>query len=207
MIYYVIPAREGSKGLPGKNRLLFEYTANIIPKDLAENVIVTTDDNEIIKKALDYGFIVIERSKKLSSDTASMKDVLIDVRSEMGLKDEDIIVMLYLTYPERTWKDVCNALKFYDYHRGLSLLCKKRIKTNPFLCLYENGFRGKQVIKHNLHRRQDYHPIFELSHFIFISDAWNLDNLNLNLYNEDTIFFQIKDCVDVDNFADLKEVI
>jgi len=43
MIWYVIPAREGSKGLPSKNRLLFNFTAETV-KSVNQDVIVTTDD-------------------------------------------------------------------------------------------------------------------------------------------------------------------
>ena len=38
----VIPAREGSKGLPHKNRKLFKYTADIIPEELRSKLIHPT---------------------------------------------------------------------------------------------------------------------------------------------------------------------
>ena len=38
-IKYLIPARKGSKGLPGKNRLLFDETANLLKgKDVLARV-------------------------------------------------------------------------------------------------------------------------------------------------------------------------
>ena len=46
--WFVIPARKGSKGLPGKNRILLKYTIDTIPKDYHKKVIVSTDDIEII---------------------------------------------------------------------------------------------------------------------------------------------------------------
>ena len=47
----IIPARSGSKGLPGKNRKLFDFTASIIPEDFIADTFVLTDDPEIY----DYG--------------------------------------------------------------------------------------------------------------------------------------------------------
>ena len=204
MIFYVIPARKGSKGLPYKNRKLFDYTASIIPEDCTSQVIVTTDDEQILHNALEYGFMTTARPEKLSNDTASMKDVLLHVRDEFKLNPDDIVVLLYLTYPERTWGDVLDAFEYFDENRGLSLLCKKEVKSNPFLCMYEDGLHGKQIISHNLYRRQDYDAVFELSHFIFISEVWNLENLNNNLYNDDTIYFPIRDVHDIDYISDFR---
>ena len=52
MIYYVIPARKGSKGLPFKNRKLFDITAKTIPDDAKPHTIVSTDDEHISELAL-----------------------------------------------------------------------------------------------------------------------------------------------------------
>ena len=46
----IIPARKGSKGLPGKNRLLLEHTISKIPEIYKKDVIVTTDDESIIEQ-------------------------------------------------------------------------------------------------------------------------------------------------------------
>ena len=48
----VIPARKGSKGVPFKNRKLLNHTLKIIPEFLKKDIIITTDDEEIIKKIL-----------------------------------------------------------------------------------------------------------------------------------------------------------
>lgn len=198
MIKYVIPARKGSKGLAGKNRLLFDYTKSIIPREASSSVYVTTDDDVISYMA--SCFNVHTRDEKLSDDNASMKDVLLDVLT--GIDDTDIIVMLYLTYPERTWADVTRALHLFFYEGAKSLLCKKDVVTNPYLCMMEKGLCGEQVIEHNLYRRQDYRKCFEISHFIFIAQAQEIQLLNNNLYNDETMFMHIDNKIDVDTFED-----
>jgi CMP-N-acetylneuraminic acid synthetase len=196
----IIPAREGSKGFPEKNRKLFKETAKIIPREFYDNTYVTSDDDEILSMAKNKRFVPYRRRDELSNDTASMKPVLIDVARSEGFLSEEIIIMLYLTYPERTWEDVQKAYSFYIESEVRSMLCKKKWKgTHPALCMFADGeSRGKQLFKHNLYRRQDYPPIFEISHFIFIGHVGELQNLNLNLYNDDTIFYPIADPIDVD---------
>ena len=201
----VIPARLGSKGFPLKNRQLFKYTADSIPKEKATDVWVTTDDPEIKGLSLDYGFNVIDRPDSLSTDAASIRDVMFHAISEIGAQPNDLIAMLYLTYPQRTWDDVQNALDYFlnFYQAGItrSLLCKKETKVHPYLHLYEHGLDGifgRPIVQHDLYRRQDYPRCFEISHFISIFRASELVFLNKNLYCDSTVFYPIEDKVDVD---------
>ena len=200
MIYYVIPARQGSKGMPLKNRRLFHFTSSTIPSDEWENTILTTDDRFIMRVGSQFN--IIERSDKLSGDTASTKDVLLDVIRKEGMKRDDIIVMLYLTYPERTWGDIQKGIDLFIAKEAKSMLCKKDIKTNPYLCIHADG---SQVVKHNLYRRQDYPEVFEISHFLFIANVGEIKNLNNNLYNKNTVYMHIPDKVDVDTEQDYME--
>jgi CMP-N-acetylneuraminic acid synthetase len=198
----LIPAREGSKGFPHKNRKLFKYAADVIPVEVREKVYVTTDDTVIMEMAKEVGFNVIVRPTKIANDTASMKDVVLHALGEMNASEEELIAVLYLTYPERRWVDVMEAAAFYFMMEPAmpvsSLLCKKEVKSNPFLCMYDLGHRGKQIIKHDLYRRQDYPNCFELSHFIVLLRPKNIDNLNNNLYDSETLFWSIEDKIDVD---------
>ena len=195
----IIPARLGSKGLPFKNRKLFKYTANSIPFALREEVWVTTDDLEIIELARSYEFNVIERPAELAQDTTSTKEVLIHALEKIGpCFDEDILV-LYLTYPQRAWKDVTRALAFkknFDFSVN-SMLCKTEC-SNPYLMMFEKGPFGTQVISHDIYRRQDYTLCFEISHFIIFFKANYINNLNSNLYSNTTVFYKIDRAVDVD---------
>lgn len=209
----IIPARFGSKGFPLKNRELFKYTADSIPKSRASQVWVTTDDDVIKLTASQYGFGVIERPGELATDTASIRDVMVHSVESIGCSSHDLITMLYLTYPQRTWQHVLNAHRFFIKHHDMgitkSLLCRKEIQTSPFLYLEESGAKGlfgKQLRKHDLYRRQDYPTCFEISHFISMFTVGELYKLNNNLYNKSTVFYKIPDMVDVDYLTDLKKL-
>ena len=62
-----------------------------------------------------------------------------------------------------------------------SLLCGQDVKSHPYLCLYKSGFRGNQLIKHDLYRRQDYPEVFELSHYVGCCYVSELKKLNYNV--------------------------
>ena len=199
----IIPARKGSKGLPGKNAILIKHTLSTIPNYVKDNVIITTNDGKVIDQSV--GYKILLRNAKLSGDEISTKDVLLDVMQKYNIVDEEIVMMLYLTYPERTWTDIEAALNFFLDNNAKSLLCRVEPKSHPYLCMFsENDNKGSQIVEHNLYRRQDYPECFELSHFICIFRANELEKLNKNLYNKDTIFYKIKRPVDVDTKEDLK---
>jgi CMP-N-acetylneuraminic acid synthetase len=200
MIYYVIPARKGSKGFPGKNRVLLPYTLNSLPNQVKDQIIITTDDEEIRPE----GVNILIRDKELSHDFVSMKSVLLDVVDKYNIKQDDKIIMLYLTYPARAIEEIENCVLFYGMRNARSLLCRKKVKSNPFLCMYKNGDKGQQIINHDLYRRQDYPEVFEICHYVFISHASEIEKLNNNLYNENTVFFPIGDTVDVDTEEDFE---
>lgn len=203
----IIPARKNSKGLPFKNRKLLIHTLDKIPKDKLKDVVISSDDDFILEQAKNFSkdIFLLKRNEDLAKDTTSTKSVLKDVIDICGINDQETILMLYLTYPERTWKDIESAILFFSSHNSNSLLCKKEVQTHPFLMLYElEDNKGKQLVNHNLYRRQDYPKCFEISHFICIFKAKEIKNLNENLYNDNTIYFPINNVIDVDYQKDLE---
>ena len=201
--WFVIPARSNSKGLPLKNQKLFKYTINTIPDKLHNNIIVSTDDLTILEKCNNIGLNTIKRREELSQDHVSIKDVLIDVVKQKKILDDDDIIMLYLTYPQRNFEDIKNAYEFYKSQNADSMLCRLPVRSNPFLCYYElDDHKGKKIIEHNLYRRQDYPPCFEASHFIAITKARKLLELDSNLYSENTVFYPIDTIIDIDTLND-----
>jgi len=200
--YYVIPARKGSKGFPLKNRKLISYTLKIIPST-GSSVVITSDDEEILAMGKERGYQLIDRDPELSNDTASVKDVLLDVVKQIQMNENDIIIMLYLTYAQRKKIDIEMAMDFFKSNGAKSLLCQTEAKSHPYLCMIDDGKnKGMQFIPHNEYRRQSYPKAFKISHSIFIAYAGEIQNLNLNLYNEDTIFFPVIDWIDVDTEED-----
>jgi len=199
----LIPARRNSKGMPFKNRKLFKYTADSIPKKYRSLVHVFTDDQVIQMQALAQNFKSVSRSSASAADTATTKDMMEEFCSKIQLDDEPVL-MLYLTYPQREWRDVERAVNLFQHNQLSSLLCKKQVKQSPYLMMFDVGAgKGVQVIKHDFSRRQDYRKCFEISHYISIILPSALVKLNTNLYNSETYFMDVDDVLDVDTQKDL----
>jgi CMP-N-acetylneuraminic acid synthetase len=204
--FFIIPARRDSKGLPFKNRKLLDYTINNIPIELHEKTIVTTNDEKIIEKISATNINVLRRDEQLCLDDISIKDVMLDVVKKFQMKSNDTIVMLYLTSPDRKFRDIKKILDYYYERKIKTLTCCVEPKTHPYLVLFKKeNQKGEQVVKHDLYRRQDYPECFEIRHFVCIFQVDEIQKLNSNMYNENTIFYKIDSDIDVDHENDLKE--
>lgn len=89
----VIPARGGSKGLPGKNvRLLcgkpmITWTIEAARQASAiDQVFVSTDDDEIENISRRFGAEVVRRPKELSGDRASSESALLHTLDTLGIR-------------------------------------------------------------------------------------------------------------------------
>jgi N-acylneuraminate cytidylyltransferase len=101
----IVPARGGSKGIPGKNlkrvggvSLLERAVASALAASCIERVIVSTDDDVISTAALAAGAEVIRRPPELAGDTASSEAALLHVIEKLGEAPE-VIVFVQVTSP------------------------------------------------------------------------------------------------------------
>ena len=198
--YILIPARKGSKGLPFKNRKLFDYTANIIPEELRNKVFVSTDDNFIKDRTKYFNFNVIDRPDSISTDETSMKEVLEHFIETENILDSSVIILLFLTYPDRTWDNVKDIYSYFLNKKTTSLICCEEVKTHPYLCFYEkeNG-KAEQLINHNLYRRQDYPKCVIQSFFFSCYRVSIINELHDLLFEKDTIFYKLNNNkIDID---------
>lgn len=198
----IIPARGGSKGLPGKNKTLLPCTLSIIPSQY--EVHVSTDDLSIAEVCNFWGVRIHSRSADTATDKASVLGCLKEWMGSINASPDELVLMLYLTYPQRTWREIQEGLRFMEECEASSLLCRYEPTDHPYLCFKKQGDQGVPVVDHTLYRRQDYPRCFVVSHYITAFKAGELDNLGLNLYNKDTVFFPISKPIDVDTKQDLQ---
>ena len=106
MVLGLIPARGGSKGVPGKNikvicgKPLIVWTIeSALQSALLDKVVVTTDSEEIAEIARNAGAEIRMRPKELATDTASTQDVMLHA---LKYDQADIVVLLQPTSPYRT---------------------------------------------------------------------------------------------------------
>src|SRR5687768_13013015 len=123
-IVAIIPARGGSKRLPGKNikqlcgNPLIYYSITVAKlSQYVDRVIVSTDDNLIANISLNLGAEVIRRPETLSTDTAKTASALKHVLSELTKENyiPDCVITLQTTNPLRPLKILEDSIeKFYS---------------------------------------------------------------------------------------------
>lgn len=120
----IIPARGGSKGLPGKNirplqgKPLIAYTIECaLNSKYIDHVVVSTDSQEIADISLQYGAEVpFLRPDYLATDTAMAVDnylYFIDKLSDLYHSPVNDIVVLQPTSPLRLPEDIDAAIEMY----------------------------------------------------------------------------------------------
>jgi CMP-N,N'-diacetyllegionaminic acid synthase len=120
-ILALIPARAGSKGLPGKNirplmgkPLIAWSIENVLGSQYVDRIVVSTDSPAIAAIARKHGADVpFLRPKELSTDKASTIDAIshaVDYFKEKG-EDFDYIALLEPTSPLRNKDDIDKAIK------------------------------------------------------------------------------------------------
>jgi CMP-N,N'-diacetyllegionaminic acid synthase len=184
-ILYIIPARGGSKGIPGKNIKLLSgipliaYAINIA-KELApiDDICVSTDDDEIAKVAADFGVPpVFLRPHYLATDHASSYDVFIhaiNFYENLG-RNYDAIVVLQPTSPLRTLQHVKDAINIYNEKFDM-IVSVKETSSNPYYVLFEENLEGflYKSKNGNFTRRQDCPKVYEYNGAIYVI---NVDSL------------------------------
>lgn len=123
----VIPARGGSKRLPGKNirhmagKPLIAWSIGEANKSKLNMVIVSTDDEKIATVAKDWGGDVpFMRPKELATDEAKSVDVMIHAAQwcDDHLERPDYVFLLQPTSPTRTRVDIDIAIVMLEKNRN-----------------------------------------------------------------------------------------
>jgi len=197
---FLIPARRGSKGYPLKNRALFDATAMTIPPELSERVFVSTNDESIKYSAMKYGFKVVHRPESISADESSLKDTLRHFIDTEDISDNLVVILLYLTYPERTWDDIDKIYTHFLGSTSESMICCEEVVDHPYLSFYEKeDGKAKLVVDHKKYRRQDYPKCVKQSMFFACYKPAVVDDLHDLLFEKNTIFYKLPNRkIDVD---------
>eukprot|EP00831_Metopus_contortus_P066154 TRINITY_DN59033_c0_g1_i1.p3 TRINITY_DN59033_c0_g1~~TRINITY_DN59033_c0_g1_i1.p3 ORF type:complete len:201 (-),score=47.51 TRINITY_DN59033_c0_g1_i1:21-623(-) len=122
----LVPARAGSKGLPGKNikpfcgkPLLLWSVEHGLASSYVDSVVVSTDSREFAEIAKKGGAEVpFIRPEHLASDTAASIDVMLHTVDFLEARGDlyDILVLLEPTSPLRKPEDIDKALEVLCSH-------------------------------------------------------------------------------------------
>ena len=175
----LIPARGGSKGVPGKNiarvggvPLVARAVGAALAAGNVDRVYVTTDDASIAAAARDAGAEAIERPAQLAGDTASSEAALLhalEVLEGQGVRPRAVVFM-QATSPFVEGADIRAAVqRVLD---GDEDVVFSAIETYAFL--WRKGDAGAEGVNHDHSfrpRRQDREPHFQETGAFYVMDA------------------------------------
>lgn len=202
-VLFIIPARGGSKGLPGKNikpllgKPLLAWSVEVALKAsqklAGSKVIVSTDSREIADIAAAYGAEVpFMRPAELASDTASSIDVImhaIHFYENNGITFSHV-AMIEPTSPQRSAEDLLKALDQLDAKSGAESIvgvCRTESCHPLFLTKLQNGFLVPYENKEfKVYRRQDIDEVFFFEGSLYISKTESIKERK-SFYHEKTL--------------------
>lgn len=214
-ILYLIPARAGSKGLPGKNvkilgdKPLIAHTIDFALKNIKEEdeLCISSNDAEVLDIAkslrIDVPFV---RPEELASDTANSYDVIMHAIKyyEDNNKCFDLVLLLQPTSPFRSQDDFDTLIQSYDDEVEMVVSVKKA-KENPYFTLFEeneSGFLDKSK-KGDFQRRQDCPDIFAFNGSMYLLKVSALKNRSINEFKKiKKIVMPEERSIDIDTMAD-----
>lgn len=191
----IIPARGGSKGVPGKNikllggKPLIQYTIEAALEITdKENIIISTDCEQIKAVVENLGISILGlRPKELASDSTGTYEVLLYEIAQLEKQNRifESFILLQPTSPFRTGKHILEALNLYNNDLDM-LVSVKETKANPYYVLREEDNSGFLVPSKmaSAIRRQDVPTVWELNGAIYIINTATLKEKTISKFTK-----------------------
>ena len=179
-IFAFIFARGGSKGLPKKNTKilggipLIAHSITLANKiEEINEVFVSSDSEEILGLANDYGAKTILRPKELATDEApewlAWRHAIQEINSEYG--DFDFFLSLPSTAPLRQISDVKECLSVMDEDTDMVITVTPSSRSPHFNMIYREDSGESKIIlgDSNPTRRQDVPIAYDMTTVAYLS--------------------------------------
>ncbi|MHB9002827.1 MAG: acylneuraminate cytidylyltransferase family protein [Coriobacteriia bacterium] len=213
----VLPARAGSRQLPGKNmrslagRPLIQYafeTARACPE--IDRIIVSTDSDEVADLARSMGLDVpFRRPAALAEDHVGTVDVLLhtmDYVEQEGMR-YDVLVLMHATAPLCDVGDVTSCIRMLGDTSAGSVFSVTPAQRNPYFNMIEMLPDGTVHLckEGSFATRQDAPAVYELNSAVY---AWRWEMLRerkaVILSNSKVHIMPRERSVDIDDEIDLE---
>jgi len=210
----VILARGGSKRLLKKNLknlngkpLVAHTILSALKCKYLDEIIVSSDDKEILKVSKKYGANIMERPKYLANDKAKSFNTLKHVIENTSTFD--YVILLQPTSPLRNEKHINDAINLLEKKNADAIISVCKVEHKPLWSnvLPKNGsmknFLNKKILKK---RSQDLKNYYRLNGAIYICKInCFLKEKSFFLKNNIYAFEMLKeDSVDIDTEFDFK---
>lgn len=211
----IIPARSGSKRVPGKNTKILDGKPLIAHTILAaqasqcsNEIMVSTDSEEIAQVARSYGASVPWlRPDNLAEDSSDVIHAVIDlIQRYKSLNQEfDSIILLQPTSPFRKSDTIRKALELHkSTGQSVVSVSLSSLKHSWYKTLDKNMNLLKTKIFNEEHLTQESPELYMLNGSIYISSVEQILT-NQSFYSEPTKAFiidSLRECIDIDTFYD-----
>lgn len=218
----IVPARGGSKGVPGKNiidvcgRPLISYsieTGNrLVEMGGLARCVVSTDSKDIAAVARQWGGDVpFMRPNELASDTAKAISYVLhalDTLAKIG-ENYDAVMLLQPTSPIRDCVAIRDAVVRFAAEGADSLISCYREDYINDLVMYDDCGDGYLQPKNPLHnkgvRRQEHGAVYVRNGALYVTSTDYLRRTGQLVSNRPMLLEMRKfDSIDVDSFDDLE---
>lgn len=192
---YIIPARGGSKGIPGKNikplggKPLIAYTIEAARGAGAPDsrIIVSTDDGRIAAVARGCGLATdYMRPAALGGDTVGSREVILDVMDWADRRgiDYEAVVLLQPTSPFRTADDISGAVALYDGSLDMVVSVTEAASNPYYNCFETDGDGYLHVSKGDglITRRQDAPKAWEYNGAVYVINPRSIREMPLGAF-------------------------
>lgn len=215
-ILALIPARGGSKGLPGKNirplhgKPLVAWSIEAaLECGCIDTLTVSTDSPEITEVAKSFGAEVpFLRPEELATDTAKTVDVVLHALDWYAARDRtfDVFILLQPTSPLRTAADILRGLELFVIRQARAVISVCRCEHHPFWTnsLPEDGAMANFLPKDILNKpRQSLPPYYRLNGALYIADVqWFYSAQSFFGTRTYALVMDRKNSVDIDEMLD-----
>lgn len=174
----LIPARGGSKGLPGKNilrvegRPLLAWSVDAaLASHCVDRTVLSSEDEAIIATARECGCdVAYRRPAELATDTATSIEVVLHALDE--LPGHDLVVLLQPTSPLRTAADIDAACEMLVARQAPACVSVTAVEQSPY---WMYRIDARQVLDPIVDspaeavRRQELPPVYVLNGAVYVA--------------------------------------
>ena len=214
----VIPARAGSKRVPGKNirelcgKPIIAYTVEAaIQSNVFSRVVVSTDSEEIANVSVRVGAEVpFLRPKEVAQNQSVIEDAILDALKRLkqsGGYKPDVIVLLHPTTPLRTTTHIDESIALLLEKQADAVVSVSEPMEHPGDMVYWDS-QGKMHFLLDTDfgkgQRQQYPKYFFLNGVVYVFTRENLLQ-NKSRFGKKTIPYVMRkiDSIDIDSMDDL----
>ena len=213
----IVPARAGSKRLPGKNFMdlhgkpLVRWTLEAaLESQVIDSLVVSSDDDVILSEGARLGLYTIRRPEHLASDTATTFDVIVhtlECLAQEGVRPARVM-LLQATSPLRRAQDIREAVQCMNDTKAASVVSVCQCEHSPLWSNtlgpeggMDNFLRSELIGK----RSQDLDVYYRLNGAIYIANTEEfIEAKGFFMPNSRAYIMPADRSVDIDTLMDFK---